>query len=715
MPTIFCGISCPPYSILWITFVQVIARMTNTVKKHEFLLPFARLFTRSERDVFDSIPFQSSESYGDEDFPALASPTTWSAEAVAVIAEAACQAVPADLRANEENTVPSWLWRHQSRSTRREAEADLRNIFNRVVGSAAAKAWKLGLFTSEKHARIFYDETRYALMQRHIAIAPEVLAPLGLSWAYGLEETAKPAARHSAPDHQLLSNAAIDAMIGKSQGAASSSLWKKLFALHGAGVSSVTVRLSDIAADWHSSAPRPARAAIDVMALRHNDGSINIDALRQAARLTVILLDLHECQDVTIGLANLAPLLMAFGLAYDSDAGRAMAASLAALVTAECGATSAELAALRGMSDEFSATRDAVMRSLRNHRRAVYGDGNDYEKLSVLPAPLPLNNCPDLSLVAEAQRRWNEALERARAFGLRATQATDMTPSPTLSVLMTSASQGLEPMQSLSLLRPDEDEGTRVVLHPAVSEALTRLDYPRAAVAAATQHIVGMRSIRKAPGLNAASLKARGLNDVALEKIESYLPCVDRLRLAITPWIIGIDYCRTQLKIPARTLESPRFDLLRHLGFSDAEVKAADLSCYGHGTARNAKSLNLRHRPLFACSAEISPEARIRMAAAVQSFISGDTGLIARLPALQSVERGAETTLAAWRCGLKSLTVVFDPALAAKPIPPTAARRLKASAQPQVKPVSAPSRRPTAKNAPILAAQKSSSARRGAR
>ena len=41
------------------------------------------------------------------------------------------------------------------------------------------------------------------------------------------------------------------------------------------------------------------------------------------------------------------------------------------------------------------------MRALRNHSRAVYGDGNDSEKLSVLPAPLPLKHCPDLALVAE--------------------------------------------------------------------------------------------------------------------------------------------------------------------------------------------------------------------------------------------------------------------------------------------------------------------------
>lgn len=688
--------------------------MAKPVKKHEFLLPFPRLFTRSEANAYDDIPFQPSESFGDESAPALTAPIGWDTEAVAVMAEAACKAVPADLRAIEENTVPSWLWRHQSRGTRRVAEGDLRDIFDRVTGSAAAKGWKLGLFTSEKHARAFTDEARYGLMQRHIALAPDVIASWGLSWAYGIEETRQQRHPHPTPAASL-TNAAIDGVIGQGRDASSSALWKKLFAARSKEVATVALRLSDIAADWHSAAPCPARAAIDLMALRHNDGSVNIDALRQAARLLTVLFDLQGCTDVTVGLVNLAPLLLALGLGYDSDAGRAMAASLAALVTAECYAASAEMAMLRGMSDDFAANREAVMRRLRNHRRAVYGDSNDYEKLSVLPSALSLKNCPDLALVAEAQRRWDEALERARVFGLRATQVTDLTASPTLALLTGSVAQGLEPMQRLTLLQASEGDLYRAVLHPAVGEALMRLDYPRNAADAVTQHIVGARSLRKAPAINHATLRERGLSETALEKIEAYLPCVNSIRLAVTPWIIGVDFCRTALKISARTLESPKFDLLKHLGFGDEECEAANLYVYGYGSVRNAKILHIRHRSLFACGAEISAEARIRMAAAVQSFISGDTGMTAHLPLQQSVERGAEVALSAWRHGLKSLALVFDPAIAAQPVRKAAAtvRRIKPAAQPHAKPMtSMPQRARNGKPTPVLAAKKPASIRR---
>jgi hypothetical protein len=683
------------------------------MKKPEFLLPFARLFTRIDSDAYDTIPFQSADTAGDEEFPALASPTTWAPEAVALMAEgAACTDIPSETRPVEENTVPSWLWRHRAAGNYRAAEGDLRMIIDRAVGSAAAKAWQLGLFTSEKHARAFFDETRYGLMQRHIAITPEVIAPWGLSWAYGNEQQSTVTAPSDTETTALLSNAAIDNLLHETKDAAAD-VWKKLLSAPATELSHVTLRLSDIAADWHSSAPNRARAAIDLMALRHNDGSINIDALRQAARLLTIMLDLQDRGDVTISLVNLAPLLLALGLAYDSDAARAMAASLAALVTAECFATSSEMAALRGSNETFVANREAVMRSLRNHRRAVYGDGNDYEKLSVLPAPLSLKNCPDLALTAEAQHRWDEAVERVRAFGLRTLQATDLSPSPVLSLLMTCAAQGLEPIPRLTVLQPDDSGIYHETLHPAVGEALARLDYPTATIAQATAHITGTHSLRRAPGLNHASLRARGLSEAVLEKIESYIPCVNSVRLAVTPWIIGTEYCRTHLKIPALLLESPTFDLLHHLGFSEADCEVADVYCYGHGTARSAKALHLRHRPLFARGNEITAEARIRMAASVQSFISGDTGIAAPLPAAQSIDKGAEIALSAWRCGLKSLTLVFDPTLVATTRKAAMTnRRIAATTQPQAKPFTTPPRRATnGKSSSLLVKEASASTR----
>jgi hypothetical protein len=638
--------------------------MTNIMKKLEFLQPLPRLFAPGG-DPYGEILFQPAEMIGDEAAPALTAPVEWNNEAVSVMQIAAAASVPAELRTTEENTVPSWLWRHSAKGARKANENDLRDIFDRVVGSAAAKAWQLNLFTSEKQARGFYDEARAAFMQRVIAIAPEILAGWGLDWAYGMtsETAAAPKLRREAS----LSNADIENKTGA---------WKNLFA---AG-EIVHLRLSDIAQDWHSAAPTPARACIDLMALRHNDGSVNIEALRQAARLLTVLLDLQDRDDVTIGLANLAPLLMALGLSYDSDAARALAASIAALVTAECITASAEMSSLRGASDTFNEEHEAIMRGLRNHRRAAYGDGNDYEKLSVLPAPLPLKNCPDLALLAEAQRGWDVAVRSARAYGLRQTQPTDLTPSPILGILLSDTTQGLEPMPALSRMIQDDAGLYRAETHPALFEALTRMKYGRHDAAEAARYITGSHSLRKTPAINKTSLHAKGLDDAALEKIEAYIPFVNTLRLAVTPWIIGIDFCQRVLKISARKLDQASFDLLAHLGFSDADVKSADLACYGHGTARKIRAIHLRHRAVFARGEEVSVIARIRMAASVQSFISGDTGIAAGLPA----NHGVDMVLEAWRCGLKSLTLRLAPVEAKRK---ATARKIKAKSQSHAKPM----------------------------
>lgn len=639
--------------------------MGNAVKRHEYFLPFPRIFTQEKGDAYDSILFESSESYGDESIPALTAPATWSAEAVSIMADASHKEIPADLRANEENTVPSWLWRHQSRSARRVSESDLRDIFNRVVGSATASGWKNGLFTSERHARAFYDEARYALMQRVICIHPNVLKTLGVSWAYGLDATPKRAfCGEETVQTQTLSNTQIDSLVERSKSPTTDPVWKKFFSPKKNKGSSVSLRLSDIAADWHSAKPNPARALLDVLALRHEDGSINIDAVRHVARLLTLLLDLQGRNDVTIGIANLSSLLLANNLAFDSEAGRAMAAAVVALVTAECLSTSAEIAALRGMGSEFVENRDSIMRTLRNHWRAVYGDDNDYEKLSVLPTSLPLTSCPDLSLVSETHRTWDETLERARDFGLRTVQVTNLTPSSVLGVLMDCSAQGVEPLQELTKLVSRGSWTKTAEIHPAVHEAFQQMSYSKQTVSEATRHIVGTGTIKKAPKINDLSLKALGFDDAALEKIYAYMPSVNTLKLAVTPWVVGVDFCKSRFGVAQADLNNGQFCLLHHLGFSDDDVEAADHFCFGHKTLRNAKCLPIRDRAIFACGREISNNARLKMAAAIQSFVTGDTGVRLDLPdGTLRAKRGAEMTLVAWRLGIKSLDIAFDPSM----------------------------------------------------
>ncbi|HEU0118648.1 MAG TPA: hypothetical protein VFR09_08465, partial [Alphaproteobacteria bacterium] len=434
--------------------------MSNHMKKHGFLLDVPRLFTREGTDAYHDIHFRPQQDICDEALPALESPDGWSAEASELLAEQAASTIPASLKAIEENTTPSWLWRHVGEGKGTSRENSVQQIFNRIAGAATYNAWKQSLFSSESGAQNFYDEVRYALSTRLIAIEPLVLANLGLNWAYGIK---RPLVEAKTKTEAIVDipNTTIDAVIGGNLNKDARGKWQKT--LSAKSGTPVTLRFSDVASEWGvASVGTPVM--LDLMAFRHNDGAVNIAALRHAVRLTVMLMDLQDdaAQPLRLGFSNLAPLLAALTIAYDSEAGRTMAAALSAVITAEAYITSADLARLRGLGASYTQNREAILRSLRNHRRAAYGDHNDYEKISVLPVPLGLEKCPDLALAAAAQRAWDDALDLVRQHGLRATQVTAIVASPALALFARSATQGIEPLSTLvTLQQSDEDAFSR--------------------------------------------------------------------------------------------------------------------------------------------------------------------------------------------------------------------------------------------------------------
>ena len=629
--------------------------MSNRLKKNGFLLQVTRFFTRPDKDAYELIHFRTPEASGDETWPALEAPDNWSNEAIAALADdAALQAVPHQLKPIEENTVPSWLWRHSGSEGGKGAEISVKQIFDRVVGAAAYAGWQK-LFANENTARAFYDETRYMLAQRFIALDPAVITTLGVDWAYGLP---KPRAVEAplSPAALEISNATIDAVIGGSRDKNIQTLWHKATR---ASAEPLTLRFADIANDWGTPPLQPMRAALDLMMFRHNDGAVNVEALRHAVRLLVILLDLHAAPEAAraIGFVNLAPLLMALALPYDSPAGRALAAALGAFIGAEVYAASAELAGMRGATQIDNERFETILRAMRNHRRAAYGEHNDYEKVSVLPASLALNACPDLALAAAARETWDEALALTRRHGLRSPPVTTLSPAPALAYFMESAAAGLAPLPALTTLQPSDGETfTRVIAAP-VLEGLSRLGYDQTQSRAIAAHIAGAHKLDKAPGINHAALRAKKFTAAVIAQVEDYLPQAGDIRVAFTPWIAGEDFCRDTLKTPAAKLSAPRFDLLKEIGFTEQEIAAANLFVYGHGSAQGAKDLKAKHACVFAYGEEISAEARIRMAASVQSFLAGDAGLALPLAATEAHEKVEKLLLMAWKQGIKSAEI----------------------------------------------------------
>ncbi|MCB1409314.1 MAG: vitamin B12-dependent ribonucleotide reductase, partial [Rhodobacteraceae bacterium] len=177
------------------------------------------------------------------------------------------------------------------------------------------------------------------------------------------------------------------------------------------------------------------------------DGKFDADSYVHATRLWTVTLEIsvmmaqfpskeiaqrsYDYRTLGLGYANIGGLLMNMGLGYDSDAGRAMAGALTAVMTGVSYATSAEMAAELGAFPGYERNREHMLRVIRNHRRAAHG-ATDFEGVNVAPVALDAANCPDAGLVALARSAWDEALALGEAHGYRNAQSTVIAPTGTI-------------------------------------------------------------------------------------------------------------------------------------------------------------------------------------------------------------------------------------------------------------------------------------------
>ncbi|NTU77107.1 MAG: hypothetical protein HGA90_04760, partial [Alphaproteobacteria bacterium] len=307
------------------------------MKQHGFQMQIKRLFTTKIGNPCDSKFFDS-----------------WSREACEAFAPAFHSAAPESFSIVEENTLPSWLWRHRASSATRVAETNPRQVIERIAGAATYAGWKKGLWSDETNASAFHDEVCALLARRLVALDPYQIGAVGLDWAYGFEAAPSKAkaAKVEGSDSLALPNATIDAILSGSDTEARAR-WQKYLA--DTKRNRLTLQFTDTENEWRSHvAPTSApRLAVNLLAFRSEDGRIDVAALRHAVRLSVILMELHyeqlapagdERRALSLGIDNLAAALAAMALPYDSVAGRATAAALSAIVSAESAIASAHLA-----------------------------------------------------------------------------------------------------------------------------------------------------------------------------------------------------------------------------------------------------------------------------------------------------------------------------------------------------------------------------------
>src|SRR2546426_2086399 len=219
---------------------------------------------------------------------------------------------------------------------------------------------------------------------------------------------------------------------------------------------------------------------------------------------------------------------MALGLPYDSDEGRALAASITALMTGHAYATSARTAARMGPFAGYADNAEPMNRVLRQHREAV--------------AAIDEERVPT-DLLSAAQEAWDTAVELSEFYGVRNSQSTVLAPTGTIGLAMDCDTTGIEPDLGLVKVKKLVGGGTMSIVNQTVPRALRRLGYDDGQVAEIVAHIDEHKSIVGAPHLRAEHLPvfACSMGDNTIH----YLGHV-KMMAAVQPFISGaISKCVT--------------------------------------------------------------------------------------------------------------------------------------------------------------------------
>ena len=121
-----------------------------------------------------------------------------------------------------------------------------------------------------------------------------------------------------------------------------------------------------------------------------------------------------------------------------------------------------------------------MLRVMRNHRRAAYGERTGYEALATPPVPLNEAACPDQRIVKHARKAWDKAIELGEAHGYRNAQATVIAPTGTIGLVMDCDTTGIEPDFALVKFKKLAGGGYFKIINGAVPEALRALGYRKA-------------------------------------------------------------------------------------------------------------------------------------------------------------------------------------------------------------------------------------------
>ena len=414
----------------------------------------------------------------------------------------------------------------------------------------------------------------------------------------------------------------------------------------------------------------------------------DVDGYRHACRVLLlaqeILVDLssyptaaiaqnsHDFRPLGLGYANLGSLLMQLGIPYDSDQGRAVAASLTAIMCGHAFRTSAEMAAAKGPFAGFAKNREPMLRVMKMHRDAAYAVDRDQSRL---PDERP--HATGL-LYRSACQDWDEAIELGTRHGYRNAQTTVLAPTGTIGLLMDCDTTGIEPDFALVKFKKLAGGGYFKIVNQSLPPALRRLGLLRRRDAGDRRvHLRDEHAARGARASTGARCASRGLTDAETRQ--------GRGRAAV-----GLRPAR-RVRAPGSSARRPTparrrvggareggkgFSLLEHLGFTrgrdrrrSRRHRRPDDHRRRPAPARGGlRRLRLR-QPLRQDRQALPPaDGHIHMMAATQPFLLGAISKTVNLPNEATVEDVQKVYEAGWRLGLKAVALYRDGCKAIQPL-----------------------------------------------
>lgn len=244
-------------------------------------------------------------------------------------------------------------------------------------------------------------------------------------------------------------------------------------------------------------------ASLNLMKFLGDDDSFQVDRFVKAVEVVITAMDISICfadfptdaigettrnyRQLGIGYANLGALLMAAGLAYDSEGGRALAGSITSLMTGVSYRRSAELAGIVGPYNGYARNAQAHSRVMRKHAAAT----DAVRSVSTL----------DRDVLRVAAQEWQRGLEIGDKNGWRNAQASVLAPTGTIGFMMDCDTTGIEPDFSLVKFKKLVGGGSMQIVNNTIPRALRKLGYAEETIEAIVEHIAEKGNVVDAPGL----------------------------------------------------------------------------------------------------------------------------------------------------------------------------------------------------------------------